>query len=60
MKNGATGGKLLGAGAGGFFLFYVSEEKQKFFFNKMKKFTTIPFKFEYEGSKIIFKDSKNI
>ena len=60
MKNGATGGKILGAGSGGFFLFYVSEEKQKFFLNKMKKFTVIPFKFESEGSKIIFKNSQNI
>ena len=43
----------------GFFLFYVPEEKHNFFLKKMNKFTSIPFKFETEGSKIIFKD-KNI
>lgn len=60
IKNGAIGGKILGAGSGGFFLFYVPEEKQNFFLKKMEKFTSIPFKFETEGSKIIFKDKKNI
>ncbi len=59
IKNGAIGGKILGAGSGGFFLFYVPEEKHKFFLKKMNSFTSIPFKFESEGSKIIFKD-KNI
>ena len=30
-KNGAKGGKILGAGGGGFFLFYVPKEKEKDF-----------------------------
>ena len=59
MLNGAIGGKILGAGAGGFFLFYVSEEKQNFFLKKMNSLTHVPFKFENSGSEIIFNDNKN-
>lgn len=54
IKNGALGGKILGAGGGGFYLFYVEQEKQKRFFKNMKKFTIIPFEFENQGSEIIF------
>jgi len=52
--NGALGGKLLGAGGGGFFIFYVPYKKQKKFIKIFKKFITIPFKFTLEGSKIMF------
>ena len=31
IKSGSTGGKLLGAGGGGFILFYVPKEKQNYF-----------------------------
>jgi D-glycero-alpha-D-manno-heptose-7-phosphate kinase len=51
---GALGGKILGAGGGGFFLFYVLKEKQNFFLQKMNFLTNIPFKFETSGSQIIF------
>ena len=54
IRNGALGGKLLGAGGGGFFIFYVPLIKQKKFIKKFKKFITIPFKFTNEGSKIMF------
>lgn len=54
MKKGALGGKLLGAGGGGFFLLYVPYEKQKKFVQYFKKFVHIPFNFENLGSKIIF------
>ena len=54
IKNGALGGKLLGAGGGGFFIFYVPHLKQKKFIRNFKKFITIPFKFTQEGSKILF------
>ena len=56
INSGATGGKLLGAGGSGFFLFYVPSEKKKIFLKKFKNFITIPFKFEKNGSKIIFND----
>jgi D-glycero-alpha-D-manno-heptose-7-phosphate kinase len=51
--HGALGGKILGAGGGGFFLFYVPIDKQKFFLNKMNYLVNIPFKFETSGSQII-------
>ena len=54
IKNGALGGKLLGAGGGGFFIFYVPYFKQKKFIKYFKRLITIPFKFTSEGSKIIF------
>ena len=54
LKNGALGGKILGAGGGGFLLFYVDEKKIPKFKKSLKNFTIIPFKFENKGSKIIF------
>jgi len=58
IKNGALGGKLLGAGGGGFFLFYVPLYKQRNFKKKLKKLITVPFKFTSEGSKIMYKNFK--
>ena len=55
IEKGALGGKLLGAGGGGFLLFYVPYFKQKYFINHFKKMTTIPFNFTKEKSDIIFK-----
>ena len=55
LKRGALGGKLLGAGGGGFLLFYVPPSKQKNIINYFKKLITIPINFSYEGSKILFK-----
>ena len=54
INKGAVGGKLLGAGGGGFFLFYVPKKYQKNFISSFKKLIHIPFKFSKEGSKIIF------
>lgn len=54
MKNGALGGKLLGAGGGGFVLLYVPKDRQAKVRAKLKKFLEIPFKFEDLGSQIIF------
>ena len=54
VKKGALGGKLLGAGGGGFLLLYVPYFKQKSFIKFFKKLITIPFKFTSEGSKILF------
>ena len=59
LTKGALGGKLLGAGGGGFFVFYVPHWKQKKFIQYFKKFITIPFKFTSEGSKIIFRNFDN-
>ena len=54
MNNGAIGGKLLGAGGGGFLLLYVPGEKQEQFRNAFCNYRELPFKFEFEGTKIIF------
>ena len=59
IKKGALGGKLLGAGGGGFFLFYVPYFRQKNFIKYFRKLITIPFKFSSEGSKILFKSIDN-
>lgn len=50
---GATGGKLLGAGGGGFLLFYVEPDKMKNVKEAMKELLYIPFCFENSGSQII-------
>ena len=54
MKNGAEGGKILGAGGGGFFLFYVKEENQEKLIKGMKNFRCFDFNFETVGSTIIY------
>ena len=58
LKNGAYGGKILGAGGGGFLMFIAPKEKHNNIIKKLKKFMFVDFKFEDEGSKIIF-NSKN-
>lgn len=54
MDAGALGGKLLGAGGGGFLLFYVPKEKQKPVKNALKDQMQVPFSFENEGTRIIY------
>ncbi|MFT7538642.1 MAG: D-glycero-alpha-D-manno-heptose-7-phosphate kinase [Lysobacterales bacterium] len=54
MKNGALGGKLLGAGGGGFMMLFAEPSKQKLIKEKLKKFLYVPIKFEATGSQIIF------
>lgn len=51
---GAIGGKLLGAGGGGFMLFFVSPSHQQEVREKLGKLIHVPFKFESTGSQIIF------
>jgi D-glycero-alpha-D-manno-heptose-7-phosphate kinase len=54
LRAGALGGKLLGAGAGGFMLFYVRAESQNKIKEKLKKLLCVPFYFEHLGSQIIY------
>lgn len=54
MKAGALGGKLLGAGGGGFLLFYVPQEKQEDVRQALKEQVYVPFKFENEGTKVLY------
>jgi len=53
-RSGASGGKLLGAGGGGFMLFFVKPGMKKKLKEKLKKLLYVPFKFENSGSQIIF------
>ena len=53
MKAGALGGKLLGAGGGGFLIFYVQPEKQEAVKEAMKDLLYIPFRFENGGTRVI-------
>lgn len=53
MDNGALGGKLLGAGGGGFFIFYVPafSKRDLISYLKSQKLTIQPFRFESDGLK---------
>lgn len=50
---GALGGKLLGAGGGGFLVFYVQPEKKKTVKEAMKDLLYVPFHFEDGGTRVI-------
>jgi D-glycero-alpha-D-manno-heptose-7-phosphate kinase len=54
LQGGATGGKLLGAGGGGFMLFYCEKEKQAELSECLKPLESFDFAFEREGSKLIY------
>ena len=53
IKAGAIGGKILGAGGGGFVIFYVKPEDQINVAKTLKNLTLVPFKFENSGSKVV-------
>ena len=50
---GALGGKVLGAGGGGFLLFYCPPRARSWFLSAMNGFRHVPFQFEFNGSRII-------
>ena len=54
MKAGALGGKLLGAGGGGFLLFYVEEDKREAVHQAMEDLLYVPFRFENSGTRVIY------
>ena len=53
ISAGALGGKLLGAGGGGFLVFYVQPEKQAAVKDAMKDLLYVPFQFEDGGTRVI-------
>jgi D-glycero-alpha-D-manno-heptose-7-phosphate kinase len=53
---GAIGGKLIGAGGGGFVLLFVRPEHQPAVMQRLRKLVHVPIKFEFSGSRIIFFD----
>ena len=56
INAGAIGGKILGAGGGGFMLLYVKDDKKAKVREALKDYREIPFKVDSEGSRIIFVD----
>lgn len=54
MRAGAIGGKLLGAGGGGFILFYVPKKDQNVVRDSLKNLLYVPFEFENNGSQIVY------
>lgn len=59
INAGALGGKLLGAGGGGFLVFYVQPEYQESVKSAMDGLMHIPFSFENEGTKVIYYSPEN-
>lgn len=59
MRAGAIGGKLLGAGGGGFLVFYVRSEQQESVKRAMSDLMQIPFEFENGGTRIIHYSPEN-
>lgn len=53
IQNGAVGGKLLGAGGGGFLLFYCPKERQDLLREKLR-LKPFPFQFEHDGSSVVY------
>ena len=54
IEAGALGGKLLGAGGGGFLLFYVRPENQSKVKEALSNLMEVPFNFENEGTRVIY------
>ena len=56
LKNGALGGKLLGAGGGGFLLFVVQDGKKEKLLESLKDNVVVPFKLSRGGTKILYNE----
>jgi D-glycero-alpha-D-manno-heptose-7-phosphate kinase len=54
IRNGALGGKLLGAGGSGFMVFYVPQRRREAVLRALANYLHVPFAFESEGSRIIY------
>jgi D-glycero-alpha-D-manno-heptose-7-phosphate kinase len=56
MANGALGGKLIGAGGGGFLMFYAGDKKKLRHAMREKGRQEVRFRFDFEGTKIVTQD----
>ena len=56
MESGAYGGKILGAGGGGFLLLYVPKKNQQQVREALVDYSQVMLDFDKEGSKIVYKD----
>jgi len=54
LSNGAIGGKILGAGGGGFMLLFADESKHQLIRSALSNIEFVPFRFEETGSKIVY------
>jgi D-glycero-alpha-D-manno-heptose-7-phosphate kinase len=54
LESGALGGKLLGAGGGGFLLFYVPDEAKPRFNDRFRDYVRVPVGFDYDGTRVIY------
>ena len=59
LQAGALGGKLLGAGGGGFLLFYVEKDKKSSVREALENLLHVPFRFENAGTHVIHYTSEN-
>lgn len=59
VEAGALGGKLLGAGGGGFLLFYVEKDKQAAVRETLKDLLYVPFEFENTGTRVLYYKSED-
>jgi D-glycero-alpha-D-manno-heptose-7-phosphate kinase len=53
LSNGATGGKLVGAGGGGFLMFYAHDREKLRKMMKSHGFPEVRFKFDHEGTRVV-------
>ena len=58
MNNGALGGKVLGAGGGGFMLFWLKKGQKARFYNALKHSIVVPFSLEFNGCETILDSTK--
>ncbi len=56
MSNGALGGKLIGAGGGGFLMFYVEDKTKLRHAMCEKGLTEVRFRFDFEGTKVVIQN----
>jgi D-glycero-alpha-D-manno-heptose-7-phosphate kinase len=59
LAAGATGGKLMGAGSGGFLMMYVEADKRTGVMNALSSLPMVDFNFESSGSQVILRGTDN-
>src|SRR5215467_13515476 len=60
LSAGALGGKLLGAGGGGFMLFFVPADKKEVLRMRLKKLLCVPFRFSDRGSHVVVYEPEQV